>query len=147
MTKRQWLLTSVTRFHRKMVRCPNFQLHKFDNEFQVNPVIWLVLDFAVSSQKRWEIDLRLQLITDWNKSRWPWMTLNANSLLCRQCYVYCNQWQTAEVTITLFSPRKYMYCNISEAPMYGVTVTNATWVRHTIIAIEDRRTRKRFSIV
>ena len=27
---------------------------------------------------------------DCNKSRWPWMTLNANLLLCRQCCAYCD---------------------------------------------------------
>jgi len=37
-----------------------------------------------------------------NKSRWPWVTLNVNSLLCRPCDAFCDQ--TAEATrITLMT--------------------------------------------
>ena len=35
------------------------------------------------------------------KSRWPWMTLNVNSLLCRQCYAYSEE--TADARIARFS--------------------------------------------
>jgi len=62
------------------------------------------------SQKRYEIQLRWQSLigklgshisaVDCNKSRWPWMTLNVNLLLCRQWYAYSDE--TAEAIITRF---------------------------------------------
>ena len=58
------------------------------------------------SRKRCEIELRWQLITNrksyvgfqLQNSRWPWMTLNVNLLLCRQCYAYCEQMAEAKIS-------------------------------------------------
>ena len=63
------------------------------------------------SRKRCEIGLMWQLSLglmgshigsfDFNKSRWPWITLNVNSLLCCQRYGCCDQ--TAEARFTRIS--------------------------------------------
>jgi len=71
------------------------------------------------SRKRCKIKLRWQLITnrksvwafDFNKSRWPWITLNVNLMLCRPWYAYIDQ--TTDAMIMQFSLQCIAQCLIS----------------------------------
>jgi len=114
----KWLKLGSCSFHCNVAQCrsslPAGLMTKFGGVPSTGGTNYagIVFEFAMHaiSRKLWEIDLRWQLITnrksykwafDCNKSRWPWMTLSANLLLCRKCYTHRDQ--TAEARITRFS--------------------------------------------
>jgi len=104
----------IMQFSLNVAQCLKSSPAKFDYNTRRGPldrraqtgVVWFSIDFAtLYLGNACEIELRWQLITnkkshgafDCNKSRWPWMILNVNLLLYRQCYAYSDQ--TAEASI------------------------------------------------